>query len=496
MNLGEIKSFKKDIHKTRDSKVIDVVLDYDEAEEEVRNYLNKKILKELEQETQMQKKSNEIKDKQYLKTKKNIYRRYITDCLISKNITVRGYEGNKMSKFIEEMVAEFAGYSVLEDAFNDPEVTDIYCIDYKTIFIERNNKTPEKYNKTFRSRKHYENFVKRLVQGVGKEINIGDHKIVDFELYGDRGCAISPAVCPRDYSLSIRKHQEDHITLPEIIGQKLMNETIRDFLGMVIDGECNLIYAGITGSGKTTTLRALLDYFVTRNKKRMLVCEDTQELFPKNEHTVEMVSCKSDDPKLAIPLHKLVFTALRLRPRYIVIGEVRGEEALGAIEAAETGHSTIFTMHGGNPWNIINRLVTKYLMAMPRLNIDVVERIIGASVDFICIQDAIPNVGRKLSLIVEVNYNFKDRRIEMKPIFRYDFYKKNFVFENKISKEKADKMLRRGVPLEELEIWVESGDREKDLADIKAINERMLKEVDGELKDMVNKTLQIKCGTA
>lgn len=241
----------------------------------------------------------------------------------------------------------------------------------------------------------------------------------------------------------------------QIVGWNVLTNEMADFLGMLIVGECNIIYAGLTGSGKTTSIRALLDYYVTKANKRMLVCEDTQELFPKNEHTLELVSVKSEDKALAVPLGNLIHTALRLKPKYIIVGEVRGEEAQAAVEGMETGHSTIFTMHGGNPWNIVNRLVTKYLMAMPSLGIDVVERIIGSAVDYVCIQDNIPGIGRRITTIAEINYSFEKRRVEMKTICRYDFRKKDFVWEGKVNPEKADKMLRRGIPFEQLEPWIE-----------------------------------------
>ena len=98
---------------------------------------------------------------------------------------------------------------------------------------------------------------------------MGDNKIVDFELYGDRGCAISPANFSRDYSLTLRKHKEDHIILDQILEGGIMNEEMSDF-GILIDGEMNIIYAGLTGSGKTTTIRALIDYYVSKMVKECL----------------------------------------------------------------------------------------------------------------------------------------------------------------------------------------------------------------------------------
>lgn len=446
------KSFRSELIKMKNQKEKGAILDYEEALELVMEALGKQLFKRMDGLAGEKKEEQIVKDKNYLRKKKEEYRALITEIALAENLRVRGYDD--IHVFINEMVNEFGGYSVLDDAFGDPEVSDIYVLKWNLIIVEKKG-VNVKYQKTFRSPKHYKDVLERFIREAGKEINMGDSSIVDFELYGDRGCATSTRVSPEDYSLTIRKHSEDHINRDDLIRYGVINEEMADMLGHIIIGESNLIYAGLTGSGKTTTIRALLDYYVSKANKRMLVAEDTQELFPQNEHTLSLVSVKSDDPRVAVPLSKLIFTALRLKPKYIIVGEVRAEEAQAMVEGMETGHSTITTMHGGNPWNIINRLVTKYLMAMPSLGIDVVERIIGSSLDYICIQDNIPGIGRRLTSITEVMYNFETRRVDMKTIFRFDFETNDFVMENKISREKAETMLRRGVKWEDIKQWVE-----------------------------------------
>jgi pilus assembly protein CpaF len=453
------QTFRKNLDKMKNAKQENGrFLDYEEAMEEVRDKLGDKLESILQSQSdeQNEEKNKEkiVKDKNYLRKKIELYQGYISDIVYANNIRVRKYEDGKINNFISEMVQEIAGYSILADAFKDPEISDIFVITWNKIFVEKNG-VNEKYPHTFRNQRHYNETLERFLRESGKEINDGDQKIVDFELYGDRGCATSQKVSPKDYSLTIRKHAEDHITKDQLVKWNVLNEKMADLLGTLILGESNIIYAGLTGSGKTTTIRALLDYYVSKANKRMLVAEDTQELFPENEHTVELVSVKSEDATLRVTLGQLVLTALRLKPKYIIVGEVRGEEAQAAVEGMETGHSTIFTMHGGKPWNIINRLVTKYMMAMPSLGIDVVERIIGNSVDYICIQDNIPGIGRKCTSVSEVTYNFETRRIELKSICRYDFKIKDFVFDGKVSIDKADTMMRRGVDWEQLEPWIE-----------------------------------------
>ena len=468
----DLISYKKNINTALGKRNDGMLLDYDEAEKMVVKYITDKRLEDISND----KTKKEVKTKEDLRNEITKTRRYVTNCLLENNISVRDYQDEKVERFIEDMVQEYAGYSILDDAFYDDEISDIYCIAWDSIFVEKAGKNV-KYWKKFRSKEHYRNVVERFIRTAGKEINNGENKIVDFELYQDRGCATCPVVSPRDYTMTLRKHAEDHIILDQLLEWQCMSEEMAEFFGnLLIDGEANWIYAGLTGSGKTTTMRALLDEYVTRNQRRMLICEDTQELFPKNEHTLELVSVKSDKKETAVSLSDLIVTALRLKPKYIIVGEVRAEEAMAAVEGMETGHSTAFSMHGGIPMNIVNRLVTKYLQAMPSLGIEVVERIVGCSIDYIAIQDNIPGIGRKCSMIHEVEYDFDKRTVKLTPIFEFDFEVKDFLLKNRIGPEKASKMMRRGVDQEYIKKWVRTNDPEVEKAAVKAFNDRYFAE--------------------
>ena len=194
----------------------------------------------------------------------------------------------------------------------------------------------------------------------------------------------------------------------------------------------------------------MLDYYVSKLNKRMLVCEDTRELFPANDHTLELVTVKNEDPKIAVDLRHLVMTALRLKPKYICVGEVRGVEAESAVEAMATGHSTIFTMHVGKPMDAVDRLVDKFLTAIPNISAEVAERKVANSVDFVAIQDDIRGIGRRVTSITEVVYDAKNKMITLKTIMKYNFLTNTFDFVDKISEEKAETMMRRGVKLDKL----------------------------------------------
>jgi pilus assembly protein CpaF len=389
----------------------------------------------------------EIKNgsKAYFRTIRDQYRSIVSDLVHAEQIKVRDYMDN-VDEFVNFVVEEIVGYSVLAEAFYDPGVTDIFCNAWNEIFVERNGKM-EPYPHHFRSPKHFKAFIDRVLRVDGKEINKGTDKTVAATFYEDRVEAIIDPVAAKGPSITFRKHSENHVRLEQLLDQQVMSAELVDLIGMLIYGECNLVVGGITGSGKTTTLRALLNKYAN---KRMLVVEDTQELFPEVENNLQLVTFKSDNEKENITLEDLIYVSLRLKPKYIVVGEVRGPEMMAAVEAMETGHSTLMTGHSDSPVNMVNRIVTKYLMAMPSLSVDVVERIIGSAIDYVIIQDDIPGIGRKVTSLTEVTYDYDARRIKFTPIYRYNFHTCQFEQLNKISAEKANKMLRRGVPIETL----------------------------------------------
>lgn len=451
MNM-EIKDFKSQINKVKGKR--SKLLDYSDAFKEI----NAEITSSQDLEKIDLTISKEKNTKEAYRQIKEKYAEKIREAIRKLDISVSGYED--MNQFVEDLAENYCGYHILSAAFKDDEITDIFVVNKDYIFAEKKGENirltrPDGSPLAFKSSKDLEDTIDRFLQYDSKNINSGENKIVDSTLFGDRLCSIHPSIATKGYSITIRKHQEDHITRQNLIDWETITPEIADFFDLVIDGELNLICGGITGSGKTTSIRAISEYTFSKNKKRVLVCEDTAELNYHAEHVLALQSYKSDDEKLRVPLMDLIYTALRQKPKYIVVGEVRGEEAIAAIEGMETGHSTIITMHGGVIWNIINRLVTKYIMGMPSLGIEVVERIIGSAVDYVFIQDNIPGTGRRITSCAEISYDFEKRKIVVKDIFKWDFKTSSYKMMGKISEEKADTMLRRGVQYERIEKWLE-----------------------------------------
>lgn len=439
------KSYKRQIDEVRGSDIVGYRdHTYEGALIAVKKYIQDKKIKNNEVGSA----EGGTNTREYFYKRKEKYREYIISAVAELKIRVDDYSKDE---FIEEALSDIAGYSVLDEAFENDRITDIFVNTEGEIFVEMDGVNVE-YKKKFRSEQHYLDTVERFLKEAGKELNGGDKKIVHFELYQNRGCAIHNSVSTKQVSLTFRKHGYSKVTREDLINKKVLTEDMADLIGLCLRGELNVIIAGITGSGKTTTLQALANHYV--NSKRVLICEDTQELQIQNPNTLQLLSYKGKTKEETVGLEDIIHTALRLKPRSIFIGEIRGgEEALVAVESAETGHSTSFTMHGNESINIINRLVTKYLTAMPALGIEVVERIIGSAIDYICVQDAIPGKGRKVTSITEVTYDYNTRRVVLKPVYEYSVEEGKFIKLANIDESKIKTMYRRGIEPEEVSRW-------------------------------------------
>lgn len=444
---NSMQSFRKNINQSKRLNMTGgSFLSYREAVDKVVSMVNEQKKKqELLLEI-----VNDMTKEEYRENIKTHYE-LISDLIYQSSFSIKGYE---LEDFILLMTHRIAGFDILDEAYEDTTVSDIHIVSWDTIFIEKDGEDIL-YHKTFDDNDHYKRFVERIVGLAKKQTNKAENKILDFELFGDRFSVINEVSAIKGHAISIRKHPETHRNRRNLIeGGTITLEQAR-FIDVIIQGETNTIMGGITGSGKTTSMRALLDYSLGKNKKRVLVCEDTRELYLENKHTVDLVSIKSNDKKLALTLYEIVLATLRLKPKYIIVGEVRGAEAISAVEAMETGHSTHMSMHGGSTWNILNRLINKYMTKMAELGIEVVERIIGSALDYVMIQHNIPGIGFRITSIDEISYDFVNHKFVVNPIFKFNQEKGIVERVGSINKEKADQMMFRGVKYEDIKEWVE-----------------------------------------
>lgn len=373
----------------------------------------------------------------------------ITGYLLSNFIQIHGYDD--IAGAVGDITEDICGFGPLSDAMVDSDITDIHCVDYHTIFVEHRQSGGEKarYPKSFRNPLHFTHFIERLLREAGKTINLGEETIVDFEIGEHRGNVTHPAISIRDYSLDIRKHGQVALTVDDLISGEVISSEMASFIRLITEGRGNCVIAGQTGSGKSTDLKVICEGFMA--DRRIIVCEDTRELNLANAHVVELVARKSENRALAVPLDRLVYTALRKKPDYIVIGEVRGPEAVGAVEAMETDHSTFVTLHAGGPHDVVNRLMEKYLTYVSGMNVTMALQKIARSVNFVIQKASNKRLGRKIVAITELGYDYRNHDIMVNPIFRYDFKRGCFQRVGAISERMQEKFLTKGADPEMVE---------------------------------------------
>ncbi len=384
----------------------------------------------------------QIRNAADLRDSRDAVKSNITGYLLSNSVRITGYQD--ISVAVRDIVEDICGYGPLSDAMADPDVTDIHCVDYRTVFIERRHGGGEKevYPKIFRDSRHFAHFIERLLREAGKTINLGEETMVDLEIGEHRGNVTHPAISIRDFSLDIRKHGQFSLTVKDLIAGDVISAEMADFIRLLIDGRGNCVVAGQTGSGKSTDLKVFCQEFM--GDRRIIVCEDTRELNLDNPHVVELVARKSENKAIAVPLERLVYTALRKKPDYIVIGEVRGPEAVGAVEAMETDHSTFVTLHAGGPHDVVNRLMEKYLTYVSGMNVTMALQKIARSVNFVIQKASNKRLGRKIVSITELGYDYRNHNVVVNPIFRYDFKTGQFRRVGAISERMQEKFLTKG----------------------------------------------------
>lgn len=439
----KIKTYKTQIDKIVTGEVINTYVTLDEAISIVQEALIKDRKKNFDEEDERDNLKNSSKNEKntyeiYLKEKKE-YLDVVGDILLRTNLHVRDMSTERLRDTIAN---EIGGFSVIGPLIEDGEVSDIYLNAYNQIFYRKHDRN-HTFESSFRDVEHYENFIERIVSKAGTNLDNSSNRILDFQLYGFRFNALNNSIATRGTCMTIRKSTSHELTINDILRSGLINKDMMDLIGAMLTGKLSFMFAGGTGSGKTTSVKAFINEYFTKLNRRLVIAEDTAEVFVTNPNTLNLLTYKSKENPT--DLEDLLKVCLRQRPDCICIGEVRGKEAETCIEACETGHPVIFTLHANRAINAINRLVTKYLQQMPSLTSDVVERIVANSIDYIIIQAEIAGVGRRVKEITEVSFDEDLKRIELTPIFKYDLFEDEFVACNNISKLKAEIMIENGV---------------------------------------------------
>jgi pilus assembly protein CpaF len=318
---------------------------------------------------------------------------------------------------IADVLNELFGLGPLEALLSDPNVSDILVNSSKLVFIEREGKL-EETNVVFRDDKHLMQIIERIVSAVGRRIDESS-PMVDARLQdGSRVNVVIPPLALDGPAMSIRRFRTDRLAADDLVARESLTAPMLDFLRGAVAARLNIIVSGGTGAGKTTLLN-ILSSFIGKDE-RVVTIEDAAELMLRQRHVVRLETKVANvEGKGAVRQRQLVINALRMRPDRIVVGEVRGEEALDMLQAMNTGHDgSLTTIHANSPRDGLYRLDT--MIAMANLNIPdrAVRQQIASAVNLIIQVNRIADGTRKITSIAEITGMEQDV-ITMQELFTF-----------------------------------------------------------------------------
>jgi pilus assembly protein CpaF len=339
----------------------------------------------------------------------------IQDLVASLNTPLSGLERQQLSR---EVLNEVFGLGPLEPLLQDPTINDILVNTCKSTYVERAG-VLEKTNVTFKDDAHLLQIIERIVSAVGRRVDESS-PMVDARLAdGSRVNAIIPPLAIDGPILSIRRFGVVPLGSEDLLANRTMTPQMLELLKGAVKARLNILVSGGTGAGKTTLLN-ILSGFISE-KERIVTIEDSAELQLKQEHVVRL-ECRPPnvEGKGAVRQRQLVINALRMRPDRIVVGEVRGEEALDMLQAMNTGHDgSLTTIHANSPRDAISRLETMSLMANLNLPEKAVRQQSASAISIVVQISRMSDGTRRVTHFTEITGMDEDV-ISMQDIFLFE----------------------------------------------------------------------------
>jgi pilus assembly protein CpaF len=322
------------------------------------------------------------------------------------------------SRIVSEVVAEALGFGPIQPLLNDESVSEVMVNSPSQVYVERKGKLVLT-DVRFRDDAHVMHVIEKIVSPLGRRIDESS-PMVDARLPdGSRVNAIIPPLALKGPSITIRKFAKDPFTVNDLIGFNTLTPEMANLLRACVEGKLNVVVSGGTGSGKTTTLNVLSSFIPAED--RIVTIEDAAELQLRQDHVVTLETRPANiEGKGAITMRDLVKNSLRMRPDRIVVGEVRGGEALDMLQAMNTGHDgSLTTGHANSPRDMLARLETMVLMAGMELPVRAIREQIASAVDLIVQQSRLRDGSRKITHLTEVQ-GMEGDVITLQDIFVYE----------------------------------------------------------------------------
>jgi pilus assembly protein CpaF len=317
-----------------------------------------------------------------------------------------------------EILDDVFGLGPLEPLLRDPSISDILVNTYRNVFVERGG-VLERVTSTFQDDRHLLRVIDRIVSSVGRRVD-DSSPMVDARLAdGSRVNAIIPPLAVDGPLLSIRRFPAERLKAEDLVTRVALTQPMLDFLAACVRARMNCLISGGTGAGKTTLLNVLSSFISER--ERIVTIEDAAELQLRQEHVARLETRPPNvEGKGAIRQRQLVVNALRMRPDRIVIGEVRGEEALDMLQAMNTGHDgSLTTVHANTPRDALTRIETMIAMGATNLPERAMRHQISSAIQVVVQQSRLSDGSRRVTSVSEIT-GMEGDVITMQDIFVFE----------------------------------------------------------------------------
>ena len=302
---------------------------------------------------------------------------------------------------------------------NDDSITEVMINGHQNVFIEKSGKV-QRMDKEFESQRRLEDIIQRIVGMAGREVNQAN-PIVDTRLSdGARVNVVLPPIALCGPTITIRKFSKTPMTIEKLIAYGSITPEIAHKLDLLVKAKYNIFICGGTGSGKTTFLNALSNY-IPKNE-RVITIEDSAELqIVGVDNLVSLETRNANATGVGqITIRDLIKSSLRMRPERIVVGEVRGGEALDMLQAMNTGHDgSLSTGHANSTKDMLSRLETMVLQGAAGLPLEAIRQQIASAVDIIIHLSRLRDHSRKTMEITEI-LDYKNGEIELNPLYVFE----------------------------------------------------------------------------
>ena len=337
------------------------------------------------------------------------------------NKTIEGYDlTNVEISYLHNLIDnEINGYGPITELLDDKNITEIMVNGTNEIYVELDGKVIKENSVSFINDDHILRTIGRIIQPLGRTIDISN-PMVDARLEdGSRLNAIIPPLSLKGPVLTIRKFKEELANIDDFLRTGALTPYMARFLEASVKAKLNIIICGGTGAGKTTLLNVLSSFI--GNDERIITIEDAAELKLKQNHVISLETRLTNyEGTGEITIRDLVRNSLRMRPDRIIVGEVRGKEAFDMLQAMNTGHNgSLTTMHANGPIDALNRLETMILMAGMEIPIPAIREYIENAIDIVIQITRLSDGRRKITSICEVA-GFEKENIKLKEIFSFN----------------------------------------------------------------------------